>query len=218
MADKDVSKTTEEITLAVIEGDLAKVISLTHEALDNGANPMDIFHQGLFPGMEVVGQKMKSGEFFIPEVLISARAMRGASELIRSRMDKGDKPKPIGTVAIGTVNGDLHDIGKNIVIMLLEGAGFEIIDMGVDVPVEQFVTIVQNKKPDILGLSALLSVTMVNMKDVIAALQKTGQRQSVKIMVGGAIASQQFADDIGADGFAPDAPGAVELAKKLMGG
>jgi 5-methyltetrahydrofolate--homocysteine methyltransferase len=213
-----VSKTMEEITTAVIDGDLEKVTSLTRDAIGSGVNPMDIFHQGLFPGMDVVGKKMQSGEFFLPEVLMSARAMRGASDLIKSGLEKGDKPKPIGTVAIGTVNGDLHDIGKNIVIMLLEGAGFQVMDLGTDVPVTRFVEVVQSEKPDILGLSALLSVTMVNMKDVIAALQKAGQREAVKIMIGGAIASQQFANDIGADGFAPDAPGAVELAKRLMGG
>ncbi len=201
---------------AVIDGDQQLATRLTKEALDAGTAPLDIFRKSLFPAMDIVGQRMKSGEYFIPEVLLSSRAMRSASDLIKPRLVGGNAPDPIGRVVFGTVKDDMHDIGKNLVIMLLEGAGFQVVDLGVNVPSEKFIIAVTKEKPDILCLSALLSITMVNMKDVLKALDTAGLRPSVKVMIGGAVISQKFADEIGADGFAPDAAGAAEEAKKLL--
>lgn len=217
MQKSDVSSFLGSLTQAVIDGELQQTTQLTRQALDEGVDPMDIFQRGLIPGMEVVGKRMQAGEYFIPEVLLSARAMRAASALVKPRLTGSKAQQPAGKAIFGTVKDDLHDIGKNLVVMLLEGAGFQVTDLGIDVPAAKFVAAVQQEKPDVLGLSALLSVTMVNMKDVIEALKKADCRQSVKVMVGGAIVSQQFADDIGADGFAPDATGAVILARKLLG-
>ena len=166
--------------------------------------------------MDVVGREYEEGERYIPEMLISAEAMKAAMEVLRPKLvETGAKPR--GKVVIGTVEGDLHDIGKNLVAMMLEGAGFEVIDLGVEVTAKQFVHAVGEHKPDILGMSALITTTMVHMPEVIEALKQTGLRNKVKVMVGGAPITQEYADEIGADGYAPDAASAVELAKRLVG-
>ncbi|MFC1928768.1 B12-binding domain-containing protein [Chloroflexota bacterium] len=216
MQESNMSTILGSVTQAVIDGDLEQTIELTQRTLDEGTDPLDIFHRGLIPGMEVVGKKMKAGEYYIPEVLLSARAMREATALIKPRLGESNALEPIGRVVFGTVKDDLHDLGKNMVIMMLEGVGFQVTDLGVDVSADKFVAAVQKEKPDILGLSALLSVTIINMRGVIEALREAGCRQSVKVIVGGAIVSQSFADDIGADGYAPDAVSAVEVAKELL--
>ncbi len=218
MHKSDISSSLEGLTRAVIDGELEQTTQLTKRALDEGIDPLDIFRRGLIPGMGEVGKRMQAGTYYIPEVLLSARAMRAASALIKPRLSGSHTQKPLGRVIFGTVQDDLHDIGKNLVIMLLEGAGFQVNDLGTDVSADRFVATVQQEKPDILGLSALLSITMVRMKDIIEALDKAGCRQSVKVMVGGALVGQQFADEIGADGYAVDAGSAVELAKKLLDG
>jgi 5-methyltetrahydrofolate--homocysteine methyltransferase len=204
------------LTQSVIDGDQKLAIQLTQQLLDSGMEPLEIFRKSLFPAMDIVGQRMKLGEYFIPEVLLSSRAMRAASDLIKPRLIGANAPKPSGRIVFGTVKDDLHDIGKNLVIMLLEGAGFQVIDLGVNVHPDKFVASVRNEKPDILCLSALLSITMINMKDVLKALEDAGLRQSVKVMIGGAVISRQFADEIKADGFASDAASAPEEAKKLL--
>lgn len=210
--------TLQSLMNAVIDGDQARTVELVRKSLEEGVGPLDVFRRGLIPGMEDVGRKMQSGEYFLPEVLISARAMRAASAVLKPMLTGGNAMKPIGKVVLGTVSDDLHDIGKNLVIMLLEGAGFQVVDLGVDVSPERFVAAVRDEKPDVLGLSALLSITMLNMKGVIKALDEAGCRRSVKVMVGGAIVSDQFAREAGADGYAPDAAGAVGLAKRLTQG
>jgi len=188
-----------DLTQAVIEGnaDLAK--ELTQKALDEGMSPLTIYKEGLIPGMEVVGKKMQAGEYYIPEVLLSARAMKQASGIVKPILAASESVRPLGKVVIGTVKGDLHDIGKNLVIAMLEGAGFEITDLGVDVPTDKFVNTVKEAGADILGLSALLSITMLNMKEVVDLLEADGSRKQVKIIIGGAPASQKFADEIGAE-------------------
>lgn len=205
-----------DLTQAIIRGDNNAAKELTQKALDGGTSPLTIYQEGLIPGMEVVGKKMQAGEYYIPEVLLSARAMKQASEIVKPILATSESLRPLGKVVIGTVKGDLHDIGKNLVIVMLEGAGFEIIDLGVDVPADKFVAVVKEVKPDILGLSALLSVTMLEMKDVIGSLKANGCRQKVKVMIGGAPVTQKYADEIGVDGYGPDAGSAVDLAKRLM--
>lgn len=204
-----------DLSQAVIEGNANLAKELTQKALDGGTAPLAIYQEGLIPGMEVVGKKMHAGEYYIPEVLLSARAMKQASEIVKPLLGDSSASSQ-GKVIVGTVQGDLHDIGKNLVISMLEGAGFEIIDLGVDVPTEKFVTAVKETGASIIGLSALLSVTMLKMKEVIDSLQAAGQRGEVKVMIGGAPASQRYADEIGADGYAADAGSAVDLAKQLM--
>ncbi|MBI2957636.1 MAG: B12-binding domain-containing protein, partial [Chloroflexi bacterium] len=157
MQESNRSDSLEGVVQAVIEGDLEQTTQLTQLALDEGIDPMDIFRLGLTPGMDVVGKKMQAGEYYIPEVLLSARAMRAASALIKPKLTGAKAQRPIGRVVFGTVKDDLHDIGKNLVIMLLEGAGFQVIDIGTDISTETFVAAVQKERPDILGLSALLS-------------------------------------------------------------
>ncbi len=205
-----------DLSQAVIDGDQELAEKLTREALKQGIPARSIYQESLIPGMEVVGKKMQSGEYYIPEVLLSADVMKAATEIIKPTLTKSGGPKSIGKVVMGTVAGDLHDIGKNLVIIMLEGAGFEVTDIGVDNAPEKFVAAVEEKDPDIVGLSALLSVTMLNMKDVIKSLEKAGFRNRVKVMVGGAVVSQGFADEIGADGYARDAGGAVDVARSLM--
>jgi 5-methyltetrahydrofolate--homocysteine methyltransferase len=206
----------ENIAQAVIRGDAAEVVRLTQQALEEGVSPLVLFQDSLIPGMTVVGQKMQAGEYYIPEVLLSARAMKAASDLIKPAITASHPLQPVGRVVIGTVRGDLHDIGKNLVATMLEGAGFEVIDLGISVPADKFVASVQEHRAQILGLSALLTVTMLEMKEVIRCLIEAGIRERVKVMVGGAPVTQRFAEQIGADGYSPSAAGAVELAKKLM--
>lgn len=207
---------SESIASAVIKGDTAGTVRLTQQALDQGASAASIFQDALIPAMGTVGEKMQAGEYYIPEVLLSARAMRAASDLLKPLIAQGGPRKPLGRVVLGTVQGDLHDVGKNLVGMMLEGAGFEVIDLGTSVPAERFVLSAQEKGAQVVGLSALLTTTMLHMKEVIRCLDEAGCRGEVKVIVGGAPMSQRFADEIGADGYSPNAAGAVELVKELL--
>ncbi len=205
----------EELADNIIKGQAPKVEELTQKALDDGANPEKVLQEGLIAGMNVVGTKFKANEFYVPEVLIAARAMKADMKILRPKLaDSG--VEPVGRFVIGTVKGDLHDIGKNLVSMMMEGAGFEVIDLGVDVSPEKFVAAVEENKAHFLGLSALLTTTMVNMQGTIDALKSGGLRDNVKVVVGGAPLTQKFADDIGADGYAPDAASAVDIIKEMM--
>ncbi|MFQ5827428.1 MAG: B12-binding domain-containing protein, partial [Dehalococcoidia bacterium] len=185
---------SESIASAVITGDAADTIQLTQQALDQGLSPDNIFRDALIPAMGTVGEKMQAGEYYIPEVLLSARAMRAASDLLKPLIAQGGPRKPLGRVVLGTVQGDLHDVGKNLVGMMLEGAGFEVIDLGTSVPAERFVLSAQEKGAQVVGLSALLTTTMLHMKEVIRCLDEAGCRAEVKVIVGGAPMSQRFAD------------------------
>ena len=193
--------------------DLAK--ELTQKALDEGMDAGVILHSSLIPAMDTVGKEYEEGIKFIPEILVASKAMKGALELLKPIL-AGAGSASEGNVVLGTVEGDVHDIGINLVGMMLEGAGFDVIQLGADTSSEEFVQAVKDNRPDILGMSALLTTTMVNMKDVIGALKDSGLRDSVKVMVGGATLNQKFADECGADGYAPDAAQASVLAKKLM--
>jgi len=200
---------------AVIRGDRNTAVKLTEEALAENVPPQEILQKGLVAGMDVVGQKFKANEFYVPEVLVAARAMKSAMELLRPKLAAANV-SGVAKVVIGTVRGDLHDIGKNLVAMMLEGAGFDIIDLGVDCSPDKFIQTVQEKDADIVAMSALLTTTMVAMKDTIVELDKAGIRDKVKVMIGGAPITQDYADSIGADGYAPDAASAVDLAKQLI--
>jgi 5-methyltetrahydrofolate--homocysteine methyltransferase len=206
----------QELATALINGKAPVVRALTEKALAEGETPQDILNKGLVEGMAVVGVKFKNNEFYVPEVLIAARAMKSAMEVLRPQL-AATGVQPVGKVAIGTVQGDLHDIGKNLVAMMMEGAGFEIIDLGVDVKSDRFVQATKEQGAGIIMLSALLTTTMPSMKDTIQALKDAGNRDSVKVMIGGAPVTQNYADEIGADGYSPDAASAVDKAKQLLG-
>jgi len=206
----------QEIASNLYNGEEEKVAELVQRALDQGMEPQEILNDGLIAGMDVVGRDFKAGDLFVPEVLIAARAMQAGMDVLRPLLAQGNVPT-VGKYVIGTVEGDLHDIGKNLVKMMLEGAGFETIDLGVDVKPGAFVEAVREHHPRIVGMSALLTTTMVNMKVTIEALEEAGLRDSVKIMVGGAPVTAAFAEEIGADAYAPDAPTAVEIARSLAG-
>ena len=204
------------IAEAVIRGDRDSVGSMTQAAVDEGVSPEQIINEGLIAGMAVVGDKFKKNEFYVPEVLIAARAMHSGMDIIKPLLaESGVQPR--GTIAIGTVKGDLHDIGKNLVAMMMEGGGFEVLDLEVDVAPEKFVEAVKNQGAQIVALSALLTTTMPSMKDTIEALKEAGVRDGVKIMIGGAPVTQNYADEIGADGYSPDAASAVDKANELLG-
>lgn len=205
-----------DIAQAVIEGNSSLASRLVREALNQSLSPRAIFQEGLIPGMNEVGSKMSSGEYYIPEVLLSARAMKQAAAILKPFLSASGDEGQAGKIAIGTVRGDLHDIGKNLVIVMLEGAGFEVIDLGVDVSPDKIIATLKEVRVDIIGLSALLSVTMINMREVVHSLEAAGFRPGVKVMIGGAPVSRKFADEIGADGYAPDASSAVGLARSLM--
>ncbi len=187
----------------------------TRKALDGGIQPYDVLLDGLQAGLAVVGERFKRNECFIPEVLLAARAMHSGMDILRPLLAESGS-KPIGKIVLGTVQDDLHDIGKNMVGMMLEGAGFHVVDMGVNVPVERFVEAVEGEEEVILGLSALLSTTMPNLKTVIERLEANGLRDKIKVLVGGAPVTEIYAMEIGADGFAPDAANAVDKAKELL--
>lgn len=206
----------KEISEAVIRGDAQKTKHLIEKALEVGISPQEIINNGLIAGMNVVGVKFKNNEYYIPEVLISARAMHAGMDVIKSKIVEEEIPT-IGSMVLGTVKGDLHDIGKNLVKMMLEGAGFKVIDLGIDVPAEKFVEAIREHNPQLVGMSALLTTTMVMMKDIIEVLKKENLREKVKIMVGGAPLTEEYAKEIGADGYAPDAASAVDKAKELIG-
>jgi 5-methyltetrahydrofolate--homocysteine methyltransferase len=198
---------------AVIRGDQATAVNITKAALQEKVAPKQILNEGLIAGMDVVGSRFKNNEIYIPEVLIAARAMKMAMELLEPELVKAGV-QPIGKLLIGTVQGDLHDIGKNLVAMMLKGAGFEVIDLGVDVAPEKFAAEAKARGVNLIGMSALLTTTMPGMEKTVKALQQAGLQ--VKIMVGGAPVTQGFADKIGAHGYAPDAASAVDTAKKLV--
>lgn len=204
----------QKIASKLYDGEDEEVAELVQRALDDGLTPKEILQDGLIAGMDQVGKDFKSGDLFVPEVLIAARAMHAGMNVLRPLLSASDSPT-VGKYVIGTVKGDLHDIGKNLVKMMLEGAGFETVDLGTDVAPEAFVQAVQEHKPRIVGMSALLTTTMVNMKTTIDALQEAGLRDSVRIMVGGAPVTAAFAQQIGADAYAPDAATAVDMARKL---
>jgi 5-methyltetrahydrofolate--homocysteine methyltransferase len=205
----------QELSNNVISGDAPKTEELTKQAIDEGCEPAKILNDGLIAAMSIVGEKFKKNEFYVPEMLISARAMKAGLKILKpSLVDTG--VKPIGTFVVGTINGDLHDIGKNLVAMMMEGAGFEVVDLGVDVTSESFVEAAKKHNAQFVGLSALLTTTMVNMKKVVELFQSEGLRDSVKILVGGAPLTQNYADEIGADGYAADAGSIVDLAKELI--
>jgi len=206
----------QEIATNLYNGEDEKVAQLVQKALDDGMTPQEVLNDGLIAGMDVVGRDFKAGDLFVPEVLIAARAMQAGMDVLRPLLAQADVPT-VGRYVIGTVEGDLHDIGKNLVKMMLEGAGFEVIDLGVDVKPGAFIEAVREHQPEVIGMSALLTTTMVNMKATIEALEEAGLRESVKIMVGGAPVTAAFAEEIGADAYAPDAPTAVEIARKLAG-
>jgi 5-methyltetrahydrofolate--homocysteine methyltransferase len=200
---------------AVLKGDAKSAAAVTQEALDAGIDPAKLVTDYMIPAMDEVGNKFECQDYFVPELLLSARAMKKALEIIRPLLAaKGTAPK--GRVVIGTVKGDLHDIGKNLVSSMLEGAGFEVFDLGTDVSPAKFVAEAQAKNADLVALSALLTTTMPAMKTTIDEFQKLAVRDKVKIMIGGAPVTQQFADQIGADGYSDNANGAVALARKLV--
>jgi 5-methyltetrahydrofolate--homocysteine methyltransferase len=205
----------QSIIDTLIKGDQAQLTEMVKEALNQGVAAEEILNSGLIAGMDIVGEKMENEEMFIPEVLRSAKVMSAALEILRPQL-KDDTKTSQGKVVIGTVKGDLHDIGKNLVAMMLESGGLEVFNLGVDVAPEDFVTAVKDKSAQLLGLSALLTTTMPMMKNTVDAVIESGIRDQVKIVIGGAPVTQKFADDIGADGYAPDAGAAVKLAKTLL--
>ena len=200
---------------AVLEGDAPTARTITEQALAEGVDPQSLLSDYLIPAMDEVGRRFETNEYFVPELLIAARAMKNCLVLIRPLLAESGA-KPVGKVAIGTVRGDLHDIGKNLVAAMLEGGGFEIVDLGVDVSPEKFVAAVKESGAQIVALSALLTTTMPGMKHTIDALGEAGVRKDVKIMIGGAPVTQKYADEIGADGFSDTASGAVRIARDLM--
>jgi len=204
-----------KISEAVIAGKIDEVKSLTQGAIDGGSAPGVIMDEGLLPGMDIVGQRMKTGEMFIPEVLLSARAMQSGLDLLLPLMGEGESRSP-GTAVIGTVAGDLHDIGKNLVGMMLKGAGFNVIDLGTDVKPQEFADAVKENDANLVGLSALLTTTMPKMQETIETLVEAGLRDKVKVMAGGAPVTQEFVDKIGADAYGANAAAAVDRAKELM--
>jgi len=198
---------------AIIKGDQNTAVEITRAALDEGTAAKSVLEEGLIAGMDVVGNRFKKNEIYIPEVLIAARAMKMAMEILEPELVKAGV-KPVGKFLIGTVQGDLHDIGKNLVAMMLKGAGFEVIDLGVDVGPEKFVEQAGSTGIQLIGMSALLTTTMPGMEKTVKALKDAGV--SVKVMIGGAPVTQGYADRIGADGYAPDAASAVDIAKSLV--
>jgi len=202
----------DEIKEALMSGDANQVRERATKALEAGLDPVTIINEGFIMAMNVIGTKFRNNEIYVPEVLIAARAMHAGLDIVKPLLT-GDAQQ--GTVLIGTVKGDLHDIGKNLVIMMLQGGGFEVVDLGIDVSAEKFVEAVEQNKPDVVAISALLTSTMTNMKTVIDEL--AAYRDKVKIIVGGAPVTQNFADQIGADAYAPDGASAVEKVRELIG-
>jgi 5-methyltetrahydrofolate--homocysteine methyltransferase len=204
-----------QIADEIVKGQADAVKELVNRALSENISAEDILNNGLVAGMNVVSEKFKSNEFFIPEVLVSARAMTAGLNIINPLLAEANV-KAKGKVVLGTVKGDLHDIGKNIVGMMLQGAGYEIVDLGADVPKEKFIEFTQKEEANMVGMSALLTTTMIYMKEVIQGLKDAGLRNKVKVIIGGAPVTQAYADQIEADGYAPDAASAIDLAKDLL--
>ncbi len=205
----------QELSNALIVGNAKRVKELTDQGIKENISAKELLEKGLISGMSVVGEKFKNREFYIPDILIAARAMHVGLDILKPLLAKSNSDYA-GKVVIGTVAGDLHDIGKNLVTMMLEGAGFQIIDLGIDVSIEKFLEAIKRENPDIIALSALITTTMASMKDILIALQESGLRNQVKVMIGGAPITQKFADQIGADGYAQDAATAVDVAKRLV--
>ena len=200
---------------ALIAGDGEEVLKLVQAALDEGIQAQEIIDQGLLVGMDILGQRFKTGEIFIPEVINSAQIMKAAMSILRPHLSEGQSAA-LGKAVIGTVEGDLHDIGKNLVVMLFEGAGFEVVDLGIDVKPSTFVEAAKNHKPDILGMSSLLTTTVLKMEETINALTEAGIRDQIKIIAGGQAVNQQLVDKIGGDAYGFNATLAVEKAKELL--
>jgi len=205
----------DAIARNLIDGRAPVVRQLVTEAINEGVSPGRVLNEALIVGMTEVGRRFKANEFYVPEVLLAARAMHAAMDILKPLL-AASKVEPRGVVVLGTVKGDLHDIGKNLVGMMMEGSGFRVIDLGVDCPPERFVAAAKEHNPHIVAMSALLTTTMVNMKSTIQAFVEAGVRKNVKIMVGGAPLTQRYADEIGADGYAPDAASAAERAIMLV--
>ncbi len=205
----------QDLADAIIKGDNVASKEIAEKLVGENVKAQEILNEGLVPGMNVVGKKFRENEMYIPEVLIAARAMHAAMDIIKPLLSEGGADMK-GTVMIGTVQGDLHDIGKNLVGMMLEGGGYQVIDMGVDIPAEKFVEEAKKKNVKLIGLSALLTTTMPAMKDVVDAISADSGAAGIKVMVGGAPLTQEYADSIGAAGYAPDASSAVDLASKLL--
>ncbi len=204
----------EVLAEALIKGDRDKVVNLTQAAISEGMPPKEILENGLIAGMSVIGRRFKANEVYVPEVLIAARAMHGGMDILQPELVKAGV-EPIGTVVVGTVKGDLHDIGKNLVSMMLTGGGLKVIDIGIDVSPEKFVEACQAGNAQVCAMSALLTTTMPKMADIVKALKEAGVE--VKTIIGGAPVTQSYADEIGADGYASDAASAVDVTKQLMG-
>jgi 5-methyltetrahydrofolate--homocysteine methyltransferase len=205
-----------EIALSVVFGDLDACVAHTREAVEKrGLEPLTVMNRGFIAGMDIVGPRFRDGEMFVPEVLTSVRAMKGGVAVLSPLLLKGGM-EPIGTVVLGTVNGDLHDVGKNLVAMMLEGANFKVIDIGIDQKPEAFVAAIREHRPAIVGMSAMLTTTMMNMATAIEAIRAAGMRDEVRIMVGGAPVNAVFAEKIGADAYGNDSSDAVVQAKRLM--
>ena len=205
----------EKFYTAISQGKVDDVKKLTQGALDSGQKAEDILKEGLLPAMEQIGVKFKNNEIYIPEVLIAARAMHAGMGILKPILARSNANQA-AKVIIGTVKGDLHDIGKNLVAMMLEGGGFEVIDLGIDVSADKFVEAIKNHHPQVVGMSALLTTTMREMKGILEAIQEAGLRKQVKAMIGGAPVTDRFAKEIGADGYAPDAATAVDIARSLV--
>ena len=205
----------DKIKQAVLAGEMEGIAELTKQALAQGIGAREILDQALTPAMDIVGEEYEKGDRYVPEMLISAETMKGAVAVLKPLLvEAGVKAR--GKVVIGTVEGDLHDIGKDLVAMMLEGAGFEVVNLGAEVTAEQFVKAAKEHESDIIGMSALLTTTMIHMPEVIDALQQAGLRDQIKVIIGGAPVTQGYADKIGADGYAPDAASATKLAKSLL--
>ena len=206
----------KQLYQAVLEGDANLAKSVTEEAIQEGIDPKTLLDECMIPAMDEVGRLFEEDEYFVPELLIAARAMRAALDILRPLLAETGA-KPVGSVAIGTVKGDLHDIGKNLVAAMLEGGGFEIFDLGVDTDPAAFVSAVKEKGVEVVALSALLTTTMPGMKNVIEELENAGLRDRTKVMIGGAPVTERFAQQIGADGYSSSAAGAVALARQFVG-
>jgi 5-methyltetrahydrofolate--homocysteine methyltransferase len=205
----------EKFYTALSQGKMDKVKKLTQEAMDGGESAETILKDGLIQAMDQIGAKFKNGEIYIPEVLIAARAMHAGLAVLKPVLSKSTGTMA-GKVIIGTVKGDLHDIGKNLVVMMLEGGGYEVVDLGIDVPAQKFIEAIKTHQPQVVGLSALLTTTMREMKNTIQSIEGAGLRNQVKTIVGGAPVTEKFAKEIGADGYAPDAASAVDMVKSLL--
>jgi 5-methyltetrahydrofolate--homocysteine methyltransferase len=205
----------EKFHAALSQGKMDEVKKLTQDALNNGEAAETILKDGLIQAMDRVGVRFKNGEIYIPELLIAARAMHAGMAVLKPILSKSTTAM-VGKVVIGTVKGDLHDIGKNLVVMMLEGGGFEVVDLGIDVPVNKFIEAIQQHQPQVVGMSALLTTTMNEMKNTIQSIEWAGLREQVKTIVGGAPVTEKFAKQIGADGYAPDAASAVDVVRSLL--